>query len=516
MYTHKPARSWLILVFTFFLCPLALLDVSAQNNILQYPDLYYRTESLLLENPAYHSVLHPQYLSVRQKQILMDSLYGRPNYLITYQKRKTTLTINPVLQSSFRTGPKFLQHTAAGFMIESELSPKFTLDLTYSFHLLTNHAFPNTRLDSAGMVSYWGKASEINNSLLSFHSFTGKITYTPNRFLSFQLGNDKHFWGDGNRSMFLSDNAPAYPYFATTLTVWKLKYTHIVMLLRDDTIGNYAKLKTKYASMHMLSWNVNRKLNLNFFEAVVWRHRNDSLQRGLSLNYVNPFIFLRPVEYNLGSPDNVLIGFGAHYMVSPQTMIYGQLMFDEFYYKDMIKANGWWANKYAYQLGFKCFNLLQVKDLYLQMEYNQARPFTYGHSYVLQNYGYLLQPMAHPLGTNFREGSVIVRYYKNKWFINAVGSVYTYGAEPGGKPMGGDIYLSSNKFAKTFGNYIGQGIRTNGFEQELTISRILQSSWGLIAEAGIHNTFTTLPDKQQHMYITFGIKTLLYREEKLF
>lgn len=516
MYMRKPGNYWLTLVFTVLLCFTMLLHGSAQNNVLQFPDLYYKTDPLLLKDPGYHSVFHPQSFTLAQKQSLIDSLYGKQTDLITYSKGKTHLTINPVMQSTFRTGSTFLQHYAAGMHLEAELSQKFTLDLTYSFHLLTNHAFADSRLDSASMVPHWGKANQLNDSWVSINSLTGKIMYTPNRFLSFQLGNDKHFWGDGYRSLFLSDNAPAYPYFATTLSVWKLKYTNMVMLLRDDTIGNYAKLLTKYASMHMLSWNVSSKLNLNIFEAVVWRHRDDSLHRGLSLNYLNPFIFFRPVEYNLGSPDNVLIGFGAHYMVSPKTMIYGQLMFDEFYYKDMIKANGWWANKYAYQLGLKCYDLFNIRDLYLQTEYNQARPYTYGHSYVLQNYGYLLQPMAHPLGTNFREASIIVRYSKNNWFMNATFTYSRYGSEPGGKTVGADIYRSSNNFAQTFGNYTGQGIKTDVLEQELTLSRMLQARWGLMAVAGIHNTVMLLPDKQQHVYITFGIKTLLYREDKLF
>ncbi|HEY4788852.1 MAG TPA: hypothetical protein VIH57_22530, partial [Bacteroidales bacterium] len=345
----------------------------------------------------------------------------------------------------------------------------------------------------------------------------GKITYTPIRYLSLQLGNDKHFWGDGYRSLFLSDNAPAYPFVAVHVNIWKIRYSNMVAIMHDDTIGNYSHLQTKYAALHFLSWNVTRRLNLNLFETVVWRYQNDSSNyRGLDFNYLNPFLFYRPLEFNLGSPDNVLVGIGFHYLYGENGMIYGQLMLDEFNFKEMSRNKGWWANKNAIQIGNKWYNFLHTKDLFVQMEYSQARPFTYTHSYPLQNYGYLLQPLAHPLGTDFREALLIIRYSKNRWLLNSRFSFARYGEEPGGRPIGADIYRSSVEFGKTYGNYIGQGITTDVFDQEIKLSRILQTHWGLVAEAGIHNAFVLLPEKQQQFYFTFGIRTLLYREDKLF
>jgi len=44
--------------------------------------------------------------------------------------------------------------------------------------------------------------------------------------------------------------------------------------------------------------------------------------RGIDFSYINPFIFLRPVEASNGSPDNALIGLTSKYkilMVLPLT-----------------------------------------------------------------------------------------------------------------------------------------------------------------------------------------------------
>jgi hypothetical protein len=516
MCTFKPLIYRLIIpiYLSFFYYPRA----SAQENLILYPDFYYRLEKSFLLRTDYHASFHPQQISLAQQRILLDSLYpGTNRDLFRLNPGKTNIIINPIIQGSFEAGPKFLQHEAVGFRLASEIGSRVSIDLNYSVHVITNDAFAGSRTDSAGIIYHWGTSAKLNDNFRLFNSINGRITYTPLKFLSFQLGNDKHFFGDGYRSLFLSDNAPPYPFFATHINIWKIKYTHLVSILKDDTIGNYQHLQTKYAVTHFLSWNATSRLNFNLFETVIWRQRKDSLnQRGFDFNYLNPFVLYRPIEYNLGSPDNVLVGIGFHYVWNTDLMIYGQLLLDEFYFKEEIKNSGWWAIKDAIQIGTKCYDFLNIRDLYVQLEYNQARPYTYGHSYPLQNYGYLLQPLAHPLGTNFREGLLIIRYAKNRWLLNSKFTFSRYGLEPGGKTVGADIYRSSNFYSKTYGNFIGQGITTNVFDQEINISRILQSHWGFTAEAGIRNSIMFLPEKQQHFFFTFGIKTLLYREEKLF
>ena len=55
-------------------------------------------------------------------------------------------------------------------------------------------------------------------------------------------------------------------------------------------------------------------------------------------------------------------------------------------------------------------------------EWNQANPYTYAHKEPVQNYAHLNQPLAHPLGANFREfiiyGSyrLAYRYYASGRF----------------------------------------------------------------------------------------------------
>ncbi len=523
MLLHK-AKQLFVSVLLYLIGLLHTTFLSAQSEFSYSPFLSFRVESAFLKSAKYHSVIKPFYLSIDENKALIDSVYAvitsEHNDMLTLNSKKFKIITNPIIQSSFRISNIAEQHYALGLRIQSEWDKKLIININYSVHGLTRNGFANTRTDSAGIAYSLGKVQKQNANYYLLLNFTGNITYNPNRFLSFQLGKDRHFWGDGYRSLYISDNSPSFPYFSTSVNIWKFKYTNMVAVMNDYAVGKYSMPFQKYSAMHILSWNASNRLNFNVFEAVVWARKDSSNSRALDINYLNPFIFYRPVEYTLGSPDNVLIGTGMHYRALKSTYIYGQLMLDEFLMKEIAKNRGWWANKHALQFGMKIFDLFNFSDLYLQLEYNHARPFTYSHSRPSINYGYLLQPLAHPAGANFREGLGIIRYAKGWWTASSYVSYLKYGAEPSGKTVGSDIYISNNERIKynnaDFGHFIGQGILAQQFTQQFTISRMLQPSWGLAAECSFRNVSTYSTTKSQQVYIMFGLKTQLYRDEKLF
>ena len=68
------------------------------------------------------------------------------------------------------------------------------------------------------------------------------------------------------------------------------------------------------------------KLTVSIFETVMWA---PSASRGYELAYLNPVLFIRPVENSLGSPDNVLLGSNVRWKINQQNTLYGQVMLDE-------------------------------------------------------------------------------------------------------------------------------------------------------------------------------------------
>ena len=233
-----------------------------------------------------------------------------------------------------------------------------------------------------------GIAKKFRSDSYDYPIATGHISYSPSKHFNFQLGHGKNFYGDGYRSLLLSDNASPYPYFKINTTFWKLKYTNTWMSLRDirPEVQDGGSFRTKYFANHYLSYNVTKRLNIGLFESVVWENDND---RGFDFNYINPVIFYRAIEFSTGPRGgNALIGLSSKYKFTDRINAYGQLIIDEFSSSDIFGGEGSYKNKIGYQLGAKYYDAFGLKGLYLQAEYNRVRPYTYSHNSIILNYGH--------------------------------------------------------------------------------------------------------------------------------
>lgn len=434
------------------------------------------------------------------------------------QNNKSFIAFTPVLTGLYRSGNNASAHLAAGFRTFGKITNLLSFEARYSLHyfLLDSSYFPGYLKNGSVIPHYWRYNSHNGkNYLLNDLNFS--LTLHPLKYIDVEAGIGKHHIGDGYRSLFLSTNAAPYPYLKTSLHFWNISYFSMVTSMNDYLIkkGFDSKYK-KYVSLHYLSWNVSRSFNLNLFEAVIWERADTLSKRSLDINYMNPVLFFRPVEYNLGSPDNVVMGAGTRILVAKQLMFYSQFLLDEFNLKYLKTGKKWWGDKYAYQLGLKIFNPFGIKLMTLQLEYNQARPYTYSHNYQLQNYGNWLQPLAHPAGSNFREIVGIIRYGFGDWMVYAR-SINTFkgiGTKPD-ENVGGDIYQSNAKRRSDFNNLILQGNKFNIFQQEVKLSRTLVRSWDLQAELTCSYRIMQTPLTRKDFFITFGFRTLIFEENNL-
>jgi hypothetical protein len=346
----------------------------------------------------------------------------------------------------------------------------------------------------------------------------GYISYTPNTFFSFQAGHGKNFIGDGYRSLFLSDVSSPYPYFKISTQFWKIKYTNLWMAIDDvrpEVSIDGVNLR-KYVAMHHLSYNVTKKLNIGLFEAVV---TNNESNNGFDVNYFNPIIFYRTVEFNKGSSGgNALVGLNASYKWNKSLFLYSQFLLDELTIDLLKDGNGYWGNKFGFQAGFKYYNAFGVKNLYVQGETNIARPFTYSHLKPSLNYAHFNQPLAHLWGSNFYELIGIARYSKNRWFGNAklVYGKKGFDFEGQTESYGGNIYISYLDRISNFGNDIAQGNKTDIFIGDFQAGYIVNPSTNLKLFVGMTyrnftpGTETTNFNKQNTTWFSFGLKTDLF------
>lgn len=348
----------------------------------------------------------------------------------------------------------------------------------------------------------------------------GYLSYAPSKHFNVQLGHGKNFIGDGYRSLLLSDNSSPYPYLRLNTTFWKLKYTNTWMSLRDvrSEVTLDGSFRTKYMANHYLSINVTKRLNIGLFEAVMWENDND---RGFDVNYLNPVIFYRAIEFTTGSRGgNAIIGLSGKYKFSDQINAYSQVVIDEFSSGDVFGGDQSWKNKLGFQLGAKYYNAFGVKNLYLQAEYNQVRPYTYSHNSIVLNYGHQNQPMAHLWGANFREGILIARYFNGRWFGSAKLTLgergFDFNTTEDSFYYGGDIYRDEADRPFDTGIEIGQGNTTSVFIGEFQGGYLINPATNLKVYASLlfrdftPNVDTATEFASSSTWFNLGIRTDLF------
>lgn len=371
------------------------------------------------------------------------------------------------------------------------------------------------------IVPGMGIAKRFKTDAYDFPLAEANITYAPSKFFDLQLGYGRNFIGDGYRSLLESDGASPYPYFKINTTFWKIKYTNTYMWLKDvrPDVTVEKTYASKYMANHYLSWNVSNKLNMGFFESVVWTDTNN---RGFDVNFVNPIIFYRSVEFASSSRSgNALLGMSAKYKWNNNVNLYGQLLIDEFSFGDIKGGDNSWKNKFGYQFGAKYFNAFKIKDLLLQLEYNHVRPYVYSHSAVITNYGHNNQSIGHQWGGNFEELVAIGRYHTGRYFADAKFTVGKRGLDfdtaTDSFNYGGNIYKSyDEKRPYDTGVKVGQGNKTNVFIADVQAGYLINPMTNLkFFGSFIYRNFdptqeTATTFKQSTTWFTIGLRSDIF------
>ena len=422
-----------------------------------------------------------------------------------------------------------------GYLIEGDLGK----NISFSSSFFENQAIFPSYLDSYirnnRIIPGQGYARDFKSTGFDYAMSSGYVSYKPNNIFTVQFGHSKNFIGDGYRSLLLSDNTFNYPYLRIQTTFWKIQYTNLYAELMDinyfstngldnwDQMG-YAK---KYLSSHYLSMNLNKRLNLSLFESVIWRMNHAPGTSGFDINYLNPIAMIRPIEFAVNSPDNVLVGLTSKYTFK-SSYVYGQFILDEFNIKELRANNNWWANKFGIQLGYKIFNPLNIKRLTVQGEYNYVRPYTYAHKNPQQNYAHYNQPLAHPLGANFSELLILTSYKWKRFEIDAKIMFARVGADFLGDTVsyGSNLYLSTGDYAQEadligigsgrpsdYGIEMYQGNMTKINYKSLNIAYIINPYTNLKINVGITiREYSNSDEEIKTKFINFGIMSDLFNK----
>lgn len=346
---------------------------------------------------------------------------------------------------------------------------------------------------------------------------TGYISYSPSRFVNFQFGQGKHFIGDGYRSLLLSDNSFSYPYFRISTRVWKLQYDNLFTQFQDLTGGSnfVTGFQKKFGSFHYLSYAPTSWLQVGLFEGIIWQASDSTNYRGFDLAYLNPIIFYRPVEFGLGSPDNAIMGANLKLQPFDKVAVYGQFVLDDLDIARSREGDGFYRNKFGWQLGVKWMGAFDIENLILRSEFNQVKPFTYAHKDEIQNYAHYNQALAHPLGANFQEWISSVGYRKKRFYTDVVFQYAVWGADSAGSHLGQNIFISDfeiRDFPESYGHEIKQGVRTELFGVDMRVGYIVNPTARLAFELNlkIRNLEDEMGMVENTRWLNFSLRTNVF------
>lgn len=488
----------------------------ANGNLLSKVDEY-NLRSLLMNNSEW--VTGTDTSDFYSKKSLWNTFYKTKANLLEVNVKDFFFTVNPVFQQQLSVENE--EHSddqlfvnTKGLAVRGLIAKK----IGFSAYMTDNQEraplFVQDRIIAFNAVPGNGFYKAYKKTATDYIDARGSINFTAAKYLDFQFGYDKNFIGNGYRSLFLSDFSNSYLFLKINTRIWKFNYMNLFTELVPQTIDINAGNKTldkKYVSMHHLSMDVAKWLNIGIFEGVVFGRRNH-----FEFSYLNPVIFLRLAEQQEGSSDNAFVGLDLKANIAKRVQLYGQLLLDELKVGELKSGKGWWANKFGIQAGAKYINALGVKNLDLQGEINMVRPFTYSHYDSLANYTHYNQPMAHPLGANFVEAIGIVKYQPHpKWTTSARLIVWKQGTDTAGSNFGTNIFKVYTTRSGDYGYKLPTGPRSTGINAQVLVSYEVKENLFLEASALIRNLKTSIAEvpERKTAVISAGIRMNMFRRE---
>jgi hypothetical protein len=328
------------------------------------------------------------------------------NYLFEVHDKNVNLYISPVV--NLQLGQNILEKDEAslfqntrGFYVKGELLRNFSFSSAfvenqarfspYETNYISSHGEFYSSQQQNGVVSGGGRTKPFKEGGFDYAFAIGSFLYKPIEALEIRAGNAPAFIGSGYRSLILSDHSyqsPSLDIKYTFLKKWsyRVRRTRLLNLNRKPAFSTVeAYYQPKAAAMHSLSYEVNDKINLSFFENSIWSKGDTLTTMPHGLYYV-PLPFL-----GLSQDENfTLYGLNASEILGKKVRLYQQIVLSGFQTRAM-----------GMQLGVRLYNL--IPNSMLQLEYNKVGAELYASETPAMSYTHYNLPLAHPKGQGFDE-----------------------------------------------------------------------------------------------------------------
>ncbi len=405
----------------------------------------------------------------RRYSKLLSKIFYKDQITIKQKDLKFALNFLFNIQKTIKKDdPKQYWQNTRGFEIHGSLGKKLSFysdffeNQAYFLPFIDNRVNQNFVVPGQGSWKIYGK----DKLGKDYNYASGYLSFSLNKNFNIQLGHSKNFIGSGYRSLLLSDNSFSYPFLKFTITKNKFQYTILYTEFQDFNTKYYFYHYKKHGSFLYLNYVPIPNIEIGFFEGIIWHTSDDSTYvKHFPAMFFIPLPFVRELYYGLNDKNNAIVGLNLRAKIYKYGDVYGQLAIDDF-------SNISFYQRYAFQAGIKSYDIFANKihnqNLYLQLEYNYAKPYTYSQEDKFCAYTNMNEPLASPLGAGFKEyiGILSWEFYGFE-IAGQINRIYT-SQDTSGTNFGVNI-LKSDKISsyKNIRNFVGQGIKS-----EINIKKI--------------------------------------------
>ncbi len=474
----------------------------------------YNMNSLLMNNAEWTK---DGGAAFRRERPLLKHFFKTDAHLYESASKDFHIAVDPVLNlqvgSSSKVDSRLFVNTR-GVAIRGNIGKKIGFYSYLTENQERDPLFVQQYEDRRNGIPNAGYYKRFRNDGYDYFDARGGIDFAASRFFNFRFGYDKLFIGNGYRSLLLSDFSNNFLYLQMDVQLKKFSYKSVYAELIapfDSRQNRDVERYKNYMAFHHLGIQVNRWLNLGVYENVYYNGSN-----GFELSYLNPVIFYRAMEMQLGSGHSkATIGFDFKANIKKTAQLYGQLVVSEFMFKEIMRYNrGSWLNKHALQLGGKYIDVAGISNLDFQAEANWVRPFTYTHSSAVTGYTHYNKELAHPLGANFKEFIGVLKYQPlNRLYLSAKLFYSEQGLDSAGVNMGNNLFESYHTRPRDYGFFIGTGVL--GKRTQVSFSAAYELLQNLFIDVNLSNRYyvTSALTKRNELFFSTGIRWNIARRD---
>ena len=288
-----------------------------------------------------------------------------------------------------------------------------------------------------------GRAKKFKEDGIDAGLANGYVSFSPAKGIVFQLGHGRHFFGDGYRSLLLSDYAPDYQYLSGQYHFFdgKLLYKHVHSRLYNLSRIPVATtpesmLIPKSFGFNQLSFQATSALSFSLFEGTVFKAFNaNSGTSTPHFSYYFPVMGSHFLAKDSLSSNSTLYGVNSSYKLTK-----GIKFFTQFAVRS--------ASKIGAQFGIRNeFSIDKRKTIsFLNLEYNYVPTAMYAvdSNNQFQQVSHMGHELAHPLGSGFSEWVIKGQINYGRLFCR-IGNTLVKIDRPGNnQPFANQVFTSND------------------------------------------------------------------------